>query len=87
MTLALSQTLHLVNARHPRRISGRAHVSNPYAIAGVAVAAMMQLAPAFAAPLAAMLHVVPLSAREWLIVGASSLAPAIIGQIVKAGRA
>jgi magnesium-transporting ATPase (P-type) len=87
MTLALSQSLHLVNARNDRRISGRAHVSNPYAIAGVGLAVLLQLATAVIHPLAAILRVAPLSGGEWLIVAAASVSPALIGQIAKSPRA
>jgi Ca2+-transporting ATPase len=83
MTLALSQSLHLVNARHEQRISGRAHVSNPFAIAGVLLAVLLQLATATIAPLAAVLRVFPLSMNEWMVVTAASVAPALIGQLVK----
>ena len=86
MTLALSQSFHLVNARSHRRITGAAHVSNPYAIAGVVVAVVLQLATAFVPPLATILHVKPLTGTEWVVVAAASLTPALAGQIIKALR-
>ena len=86
MTLALAQSLHLVNARSSHRVSGRTHLSNPYAIAGVAIAVLLQLATAVITPLGSLLHVRPLTADEWLVVGAASVAPALIGQLVKKPR-
>ncbi|HEX8031058.1 MAG TPA: cation-transporting P-type ATPase, partial [Vicinamibacterales bacterium] len=84
MTLSFAQSLHLVNARSDRRIRGAGHISNPYAIAGLIIAIGLQLLPALAPPLGQILHVEPLAAREWLIVGIASAIPAVIGQIVKA---
>jgi Ca2+-transporting ATPase len=86
MTLALGQSLHLVNARSPDRISRSGHLSNPFAVAGVFAAVSLQLAAAFVPRLAAILHVVPLSAADWLVVGLASIAPALIGQLVKSVR-
>jgi Ca2+-transporting ATPase len=88
MTLSMAQSLHVVNARSRHRVSGAAHLSNPLAIAGVAAAIALQLMTALAAPLAAILNVVPLPTREWLAVAIASIAPAMIGQLVKrpAGR-
>jgi P-type Ca2+ transporter type 2C len=82
MTLALSQSFHLVNARSHRRITGAAHVSNPYAIGGVLLAVGLQLATALP-PLASLLHVQPLTMTEWVVVAAASVSPAVIGQLVK----
>lgn len=83
MTLALSQSFHLVNARSHRRITGAAHVSNPFAIGGVLLAVILQLLTATPS-LAALLHVRPLTMTEWAVVAAASITPAVIGQLVKA---
>lgn len=83
MTLSLAQSLHLVNARSRRRVAGAAHLSNPFAIAGVAIAVVLQLSTAAVPALAAVLHVQPLSADHWVTVGVMSVAPALVGQLAK----
>jgi Ca2+-transporting ATPase len=82
MTLSMSQALHLANARSRHRLAGAGHVSNPLALAGVLVAILLQLSTAVP-PLAAVLHVSALSVDEWMAVGAASIAPAVIGQLLK----
>ena len=86
MTLGMSQAFHLVNARRLEGVTGYMHFSNPYAIGGVLLALSLQLAPVFIAPLAGALHVVPLSANDWVVVVTASVAPALIGQWVKGMR-
>ena len=86
MTLGMSQTFHLVNARGHGAIIGPAHFSNPYALAALMVALALQLLPVFVAPLGAALHVARLCGGEWAIVAAASVAPAVIGQSVRALR-
>jgi Ca2+-transporting ATPase len=88
MTLAIAQIFHLGNARSaapvqaPRRAFG-----NRYAIAAVALAVALQLLAAFLAPLNRVLHLVPLSPTDWLVVAALGLVPAVVGQTVKSVRA
>ena len=80
MTLGMAQVFHLVNARRRSVVTGPAHLSNPYAVAGVVVALCLQLLPVFIAPLGAALHVARLGQGEWVIVAIASVAPAVIGQ-------
>jgi Ca2+-transporting ATPase len=88
MTLAIAQIFHLGNARSaapvlaPRRAFG-----NRYAIAAVALAVGLQLLAAFFAPLSRVLHLVPLSPTDWLVVAALGLVPAVVGQTLKSVRA
>ena len=86
MTLGMSQTFHLVNARRRSAVTGLAHLSNPYAVAGVIVALCLQLLPVFIAPLGAALHVARLGQDEWLVIAMASVAPAVIGQTLRALR-
>jgi magnesium-transporting ATPase (P-type) len=87
MTLGMSQAFHLVNARRRSAITGVEHFSNPYAIAGVGIAVILQVMPAFWPPLGAVLHVSPLSGHEWFVIAAASIAPAVTGQTLRTIRA
>jgi Ca2+-transporting ATPase len=84
MTLALAQLFHLGNARsrgpvlRPSRV-----VANPWALASVALVVGLQLLAVYWAPLADVLRTVPLSATEWGMVAALSVAPAVIGQTLE----
>jgi P-type Ca2+ transporter type 2C len=84
MTLALAQIFHLGNARSrgPVMRLERA-VANPYALAGVALALLMQGAAIFLDPLAAILRVTPLEPVDWMVVIALASLPAVIGQAYK----
>jgi Ca2+-transporting ATPase len=86
MTLGISQTLHLVNARRRSRVTGFAHLSNPYALAGVAFALGLQLLPALVAPLGAALHVARLGPDEWVVIAVASAVPAVVGQTLRGLR-
>jgi hypothetical protein len=61
--------------------------ANRAALAAVALATGLQLVAAFFQPLARVLGVTPLSAREWVLVGALGALPAVIGQTAKLIRA
>ncbi|HEX7049540.1 MAG TPA: cation-translocating P-type ATPase [Longimicrobiales bacterium] len=88
MTLALAQASHLGNARSPGHVIGlRRATSNPYALGAVVLVVLLQLLAVGFAPLAQVLDVVPLRAREWLIITAFALLPAIVGQGLKLGVA
>jgi Ca2+-transporting ATPase len=86
MALGMSQTFHLVNARRRHAVTGRAHLSNPYAIAAVMLAVGLQLLPVWVAPLGAALHVARLGQGEWTAIAIASVAPAVIGQALRALR-
>jgi Ca2+-transporting ATPase len=87
MTLALAQIAHLGTARSAGAVlNPAAIVSNPFALGGAALAALLQVAAVAIAPLARVLHVTPLTGQEWMVVVASAAAPAVIGQVVKLSR-
>jgi Ca2+-transporting ATPase len=84
MTLAFAQIFHLGNARsglpviRPARI-----ISNPYAVAAVALTAGLQVLTVELDPLATVLQTHPLDTDDWWIVGTLSLIPAVMGQMMK----
>jgi Ca2+-transporting ATPase len=81
MTLALAQTFHLGNARGSGPMLGwRRAIGNRWALTAVALTVALQLIAVYAAPLARVLHVVPLAARDWLVLVPLALAPAVAGQ-------
>ena len=84
MTLALAQLFHLGNARGdvPVLDATRA-LSNPYAIGALVLSIVLQLATVYVAPLAQVLGLVPLTWRDWSIVIAFALGPAVVGQAIK----
>jgi len=84
MTLAVAQTLHLGNARSHRAVLGWTHMTaNPFAIGGVVLSILLQMAAAWFAPLAALLGVTPLLPREWAVAIGLAVLPAVIGQVLK----
>jgi Ca2+-transporting ATPase len=90
MTLAFAQIFHLGNARSAlpvvRPLSA---VSNPYALAAVALTAGLQIMAVEFQPLAAVLETHPLGGEDWLLIGGLALVPAVVGQTIKliaAGR-
>jgi Ca2+-transporting ATPase len=86
-TLALAQAFHLGNARSPAAVIRLKRVkANPWALGAVALVVGLQILAVEYAPLARTLGVVPLSATEWMVVGALTALPALIGQSVKSRR-
>jgi len=84
MTLALAQILHLGNARSERPVLNSAGVfANRYAIGAVIVSVALLVLPVYIPPLAALLHITRLGARQWFIVVALSSSTAIVGQALK----
>lgn len=85
MTLAFAQILHLGNARSAGAVIRPASIiSNPWALAGAGLATALQLLAILYAPLRDVLDLVPLDARDWMVVVGCAVAPAVIGQTVKA---
>jgi Ca2+-transporting ATPase len=83
-TLALSQILHLGNARSLAPVlKWRRALGNSYAVAAAVTSIALQIVASTWPPLADMLHVVPLSHDEWLLVAGATLVPAIVGQARK----
>jgi P-type Ca2+ transporter type 2C len=88
MTLALAQIFHLGNVRSAGPVlSPRRALGNRFALGAAALAVGLQLLAALFPPLSRVLHVAPLSAPEWLVVGALGLVPAVAGQAIKSLRA
>jgi Ca2+-transporting ATPase len=86
MTLAFAQLFHLANARSDEPLTGRAHVSNPYAIGGLLLSIVLQLTAMYVTPLARVLSVETLDARGWFVVLFFAVIPAVFGQAGKIGR-
>jgi Ca2+-transporting ATPase len=84
MTLALAQLFHLGNARGdvPVLDVTRA-LSNPYAVGALVLSIVLQLATVYVTPLAQVLGLVPMTWRDWSIVIACALGPAVVGQAIK----
>jgi Ca2+-transporting ATPase len=84
MTLAFAQTFHLANARRDGPLFAKGNLlSNKWAFAAVALVTVLQVAAAHLPPLAHELGTVPLSVRDWIVVLALSLVPAVVGQAIK----
>jgi Ca2+-transporting ATPase len=84
VTLALTQALHLGNARSRSRVLAPAEaLGNPWAIVAVALVVLLQVAAVEAAPLALVLRTVPLSLSDWVTVLALAAVPAVVGQLAK----
>jgi Ca2+-transporting ATPase len=84
MTLALAQIFHLGNARSREAVLDWRHaVANPYALGALVISVGLQLVAMYVAPLAAVLRVVPLDARDWAVVGGLAVLPAVVGQILR----
>jgi Ca2+-transporting ATPase len=88
MVLAFAQLFHLGNARSDRHVLAPTRaVANTAALAAVAIVFLAQLSTVVFGPLAQVLHVEPLDAREWILVAVASLVPAVAGQAGKWGSA
>ncbi|HEX6308476.1 MAG TPA: HAD-IC family P-type ATPase [Longimicrobiales bacterium] len=87
VTLALAQTLHLANARGGGpALRWRRVISNRWALGAAALTVALQLLAVYFSPLARLLGVVPLAARDWLIIAPLALIPAVVGQALAGGR-
>jgi Ca2+-transporting ATPase len=83
MTLALAQLFHLGNARSRGPVlSRRRAFANPWALAALPLVISLQLLSVYWPPLASVLRTSPLASADWLVVGALSVVPAVIGQLV-----
>ncbi len=84
MTLAFAQAAHLGTARSADSVLVvRRALANSYAIGGVALAIGLQLLAIHVAPLAELLHVVPLTPANWALVVGLSVVPALVAEAVK----
>ena len=87
MTLAMTQVLHVFSARSTRRSAILSFFfSNAWLWAAVIGCTFLQLAAVYLVPLNRLLHTAPLAERDWLLIGACSLAPAVVIEAIKFGR-
>ena len=87
MTLALAQIFHLGNARSEDDVlRPSTALSNPAALAAVAISSALQVLPIYVSPFDELLHVNRLSLQEWMVVGAGASVAAIVGQGVRMAR-
>jgi Ca2+-transporting ATPase len=85
MTLALSQLLHVFNARSQRAVLwSRRLFHNPWVWAALALTVALQLMVVYLPALAATFHTTPLGADDWLLVLGMSVVPLLLGQVVRA---
>ena len=85
--LGLAQLLHLGNARDDEPVlSWRRAVANRAALAALGVGALSMFVAVQIPALAHLLHLVPLSVGDWLLVGGLALVPAVVGQALKVAR-
>ena len=86
MTLGIAQIAHLGNARSEAAVLSPARaLANRYALAGAAVALLLQLATTIE-PLASLLQVAPMTPAQWLVVLGCAAVPAVGGQVFKTVR-
>jgi Ca2+-transporting ATPase len=86
-TLSLAQVFHLGNARSSSPVLTREAVTrNRWALAAVFGVCGLQLAVAYLQPLPSILRLAVPNVRDWVMILGFSLAPAVIGQIVKLVR-
>ncbi|HYH69453.1 MAG TPA: cation-transporting P-type ATPase [Urbifossiella sp.] len=84
MTLALAQVFHAFNARSRDRSAFTARLfTNGWLWGAVAVCVALQLAAVYTPFLQLVLHTTPLSAADWSLVLAGSLAPVAVVELVK----
>lgn len=83
-TLGLAQGLHLGNARRRTAVlTPAAVIANRWALGAVLLVAILQVVAVQFRPLGTVLHTQPLALRDWLVVGALALVPAVVGQVAK----
>ena len=84
MTLAFAQLFHLGTARSDRPVLDRQKaLANPYAVGALVLSIALQLVCAYVDPLPRVLGLAPLTTRDWLVVVAFAMTPAIVGQVIK----
>lgn len=84
VTLALAEVFHLGNARRADPVIGpRSATANPYALGALLFTTALQCGIMFWPPAMRLLHLAPLTGRDWVIIGVSAAATAVIGQATK----
>ncbi|MDP3273571.1 MAG: cation-transporting P-type ATPase [Deltaproteobacteria bacterium] len=84
MTLALVQVVHVFSSRSETRTAFDARLfKNGWIWGAVALCVLLQLAAVYVPFLRAVLHTVPLGAKDWGVVAACALSPLAIIELVK----
>jgi Ca2+-transporting ATPase len=88
LTLGFAQVFHLGNARSSHHVLSPARVvANPFAIGAVLLTIVLQIGAVTLPGLAAALQTTALDWRDWGVVFACALVPAVAGQALKLRRA
>jgi Ca2+-transporting ATPase len=86
MTLALAQILHAFNARSRTRSAFSHPFSNAWLLGATLVCVLLQLAAVYVPLLRQVLHTVPLTAPDWILIAVASAAPVAVVELVKLTR-
>ena len=83
LTLAFGQLVHVFNMRSPGSgLVRNVVVQNPYVWGAVALCTALLVLSVYVPALAGVLSLTPLPVEGWMLVGAGSLFPLLVGQIV-----
>ena len=84
MTLALVQVVHVFSSRSETRSAFDARLfKNGWLWGAVALCVLLQVAAVYVPFLRAILHTVPLGAKDWGVVAACALLPLAVVEVVK----
>lgn len=84
MTLALAQTFHAFNARSRMRSAFSVQLaSNRWLWGSTVLCVLLQIAAVSSPMLQRVLHTVPLTAADWLLVTGAALVPVLVVEVVK----
>jgi Ca2+-transporting ATPase len=84
MTLALVQVVHVFSSRSETRSAFDARLfKNGWLWAAVALCVLLQVAAVYVPVLRAILHTVPLGAKDWGVVAGCALLPLVVVEIAK----
>lgn len=84
MTLALTQVVHVFSSRSETRSAFDARLfKNGWLWGAVALCVLLQAAAVYVPFLRAILHTVPLGAKDWGVVAACALSPLAVVEVVK----
>ena len=84
LVLCLSQIVHALN-QHSSTVSifSKEHPKNKYLYGAMILSTLFLLPIIFISPIAKFFSIVPLTSREWMIVGGLSVSPLIVVEFVK----
>jgi Ca2+-transporting ATPase len=83
MTLALAQVFHAFNARSRTRSAFSRVSTNAWLLGATLVCGLLQLAAVYVPFLRQVLHTVPLTAPDWVLIGVASTTPVAVVELVK----